>query len=331
MFSDAKNFALKLGRPIYRALCRQYKHELVESNAALIRQAANCMSVHEGANDLSCIIFSMDRAMQLHALLGSYGDLVVNGPKVTIVYRVSNERHRNSYKGVFAEFSDLIREVVLQETRTEFKTIVIDVLSRTQERNVFFLVDDNMFIEPVDVSELSVHASTFAVPTLRLGENLERSYTVQKSQQTPSLMRHVVSSDIYDSPIDMLSWVWGSGELDWGYPLSVDGHIFQRNEILAIAKAIDFDSPNTFEGTLQKFNFAFQWRLGVCYRKSKLINIPYNRVQSDFENIHGEIHQDEMLKMWEDGYRIDRTSYYGFVNESAHQELPLRLRKAESK
>jgi hypothetical protein len=208
---------------------------------------------------------------------------------------------------------------------------VIDTLGQVQTKNVFFLVDDNMFIEPVDLGEFSAHATTFSVPTLRLGENLDRSYTVQRPQLKPQFVEYRTQSENLTSPSKMLSWCWGGGELDWGYPLSVDGHIFQRHEVLAMAESIEFDSPNTLEGNLQRFNKAYQWRAGICFRKSKLINIPYNKVQTDFENIHGEVHQDEMLQLWSDGFRIDRASYYRVINESAHQEMPLRVVKADLK
>lgn len=318
-------------RHLRALICERGRSRSLKDEWTYVKSAAlemECCAVGDG---VAGIVFSMDRAMQLDALLWSYRDNVGNAPKLTIIFRSTNDRHLRAYEDVFAEHCAVIGRVVCQESRGVFKELVVEEISRINVERIFFLVDDNLFIEPVDVYGFSNHASMYAVPTLRLGENLKTSYTVQKSQKMPSLESYFFGNEGTGGREEIRSWRWSEGELDWGYPLSVDGHIFQRNEILAIAKAIDFDSPNTFEGTLQKFNFAFQWRLGVCYRKSKLINIPYNRVQSDFENIHGEIHQDEMLKMWEDGYRIDRTSYYGFVNESAHQELPLRLRKAESK
>jgi hypothetical protein len=61
-----------------------------------------------------------------------------------------------------------------------------------------------------------------------------------------------------------------------------------------------------------------------------LVNIPYNKVQTDNSNLHGDVHQDDMLVMWESGQAIDFRSYYGVMNESAHQEMPLRLKKRAS-
>ena len=322
---------ISLARLIFRESSRKYKKEMAVQQCEFLVRASRNIAQRNYKSDVTGVVFSMDRAMQLHALLGSYRDNVANGPKLTIIYRVTSESHEKAYQGVLDEFSDLILLPIRQQNRESFQHILIDVLTRVETKNVFFLVDDNMFIEPMDLGALAAHASAFSIPTFRLGKNLNKSYTQQKSQSKPDLQEYKRQSDIEISSTDMFSWCWSGGELDWGYPLSVDGHIFQRHEVLAMAESIVFDSPNTFEGNLQKFNAAYQWRAGICFRKSRLINIPYNKVQTDFKNIHGEMHQDEMLLLWNEGNRIDRASYYGLVNVSAHQEIPLMLVKLGSK
>ena len=267
------------------------------------------------------IVFSMDRALQLHALLGSYKDLVRNPCRLDIIYRASSQSHEAAYQEIFSEYAELI-EIKRQNTRKEFKPLLIDALLYSEAERVFFLVDDNMFVEPWDLSSIAGQVSTYCVPSLRMGKNLSRCYTVQRAQTIPS----VCSVDDFREA-QLIAWIWKYGYFDWGYPLSVDGHMFLRPEILAIAKGLEYDSPNRFEERLQIFKAAFSWRLGVCYEKSRLINIPYNRVQTDIDNLHGSVHQEEMLRMWNEGYMIHRRSYYGTVNESAHQELPLRLVK----
>lgn len=293
--------------------------EATRSELNLLKTAHCALSSQCVNHQVSGIVFSMDRALQLHALLGSYQDLVTGCVKLTVIYRASSEAHDAAYREVLQEYVGLV-EAKRQETRQDFKKLLIDALSDSFDGHVFFLVDDNMFVEPVDLVFFASQASGYCVPSLRMGQNLSRSYTLQRPQIIPYL-RPLESTA--DEPL--LAWLWKCGELDWNYPLSVDGHLFKRMEILALAKTLDFDSPNRFEAQLQKFHAAFSWRLGVCYAKSRLVNIPYNRVQTDIENLHGSVHQEDMLRMWNEGYRIDRRSYYGIVNESAHQELPLRL------
>lgn len=314
-------------RALYRTICKKRYAGVDVGECAPMAKVSSYLKKLQGAgSDVTGIVFSMDRAMQLEALLGSYRDNATNAPKLVVIFRATSERHQRAYEAVFAEYSDVVLKELRQDTREAFRSMVIGALTESQSDKVFFLVDDDLFIEKADVGRFSGYATSFSIPTLRLGKNLNRSYTVQKDQCKPKLL-NFSDADELDAE-SLLSWCWGGGELDWGYPLSVDGHVFLRNEILAMSQSIEFDSPNTFEAALQTFTSAYRSRTGICYQKSRLVNIPYNRVQSDFENIHGEVHQDEMLEKWEQGWRIDRASYYGLANVSAHQEMPLRLMKA---
>jgi hypothetical protein len=275
------------------------------------------------SKDINGIVFSMDRALQLHALLGSYVDLVAHPSQLKIIYRASSAGHNAAYQEVFSEHARLI-EVKNQETRKDFKELLIHAISESVAEHVFFLVDDNMFVEPVDLTSFANQASPFCVPSLRMGQNLSKNYPLQRSQAVPHFGTFELAADV-----PLLAWLWKYGELDWKYPLSLDGHIFKRMEILALVKTLDFDSPNRLEEKLQKFQAVFSSRLGVCYAKSRLVNIPYNRVNTDIKNRHGSVHQENMLRIWNEGYRIDRKSYYGIVNDSAHQEFPLHLTSQE--
>ena len=93
----------------------------------------------------------------------------------------------------------------------------------------------------------------------------------------------------------------------------------------AMASLITFSAPNSFEDQLQIFKPWFQNRYGIGYKKSRIVNIPCNRVQAEIDNLYGDTHQDELLKRWHQGYQIDYEKFYLLLNESAHQELALPL------
>ena len=120
-------------------------------------------------------------------------------------------------------------------------------------------------------------------------------------------------------------WRWADGKLDWNYPLSVDGHFFARREIAAMASLISFGAPNSFEDQLQIFKPLFDRRYGIGYKKSRMVNVPCNRVQQEINNLSGNTHPDELLARWQNGFQIDYKKIYGTSNESAHQELILPL------
>lgn len=288
--------------------------------------ASTAWTEEAGIKVVQGIVFSMDRAMQLHALLNSYREQVEDACGLTVLFRASSQRHEAAYREVLAEFSELV-EGVQQTSRDDFKPLLLRTLEDSQADCIFFLVDDNLFVEPTRLSDMAAYCSMYCVPTLRLGLHLRRSYTTARDQPLPKI--HEPPAPACDS-VCFVAWRWRDGILDWNYPLSVDGHFFLKSEILALCKAIEFDSPNLFEEQLQHFRGHFEERLGICYPKSRLVNIPYNKVQTDNSNLHGDVHQDDMLAMWETGQAIDFRSYYGVMNESAHQEMPLRLQKRAS-
>ena len=267
-------------------------------------------------NVAQCVVFSRDRPMQLHALLSSYFEKAKNPAPVHMLYSASSARFEAAYQ----EALSLLEGQELNVTReTSFREDLLRILHAAESDKIFFLVDDVVFIEDLDVAEFTALDTARFVSTLRLGKNLRRCYTEQASQPLPPFVDGVVQDP------DKLCWGWADGRFDWGYPLSVDGHLFSAVEITLMAEATSFIAPNSFERALQGFAGLFCDRYGVSYVKSKIVNIPLNKVQTENWNMAGAVHQDDLLERWEAGFQIDYRSFYGLVNESAHQELPLRL------
>jgi hypothetical protein len=288
----------------------------------------------ENASRAECIVFSMDRALQLDALLGSYSRLAVNPAPIHILFRATGTEHLAAYEEVLERHRQRIASITRQHDGGSFRSQLLELLATVSAERVFFLVDDIVFVEEFDLAHLLAWDSRFFVPSLRLGANLRRSYTWQMEQQRPTFFQLSTSRKrqlLPDVPIteinqdDLLNWVWEEASLDWAYPLSVDGNLFSTAEIQALAEHTRFTSPNTFENNLQRFHGFFKHRIGVCYRKSRLVNVPWNRVQNEFDNVHGEVHQDAMLRHWRAGLRIDTEALRGEGNVSAHQEFPLKL------
>jgi hypothetical protein len=176
-----------------------------------------------------------------------------------------------------------------------------------------------LFIENFDFYDFVKFDTDKTVSTLRMGLNLKNCYTIQKEQPLPEFLSSIGGEE------DKIFWKWNQGIYDWSYPLSVDGHLFSRQEIIAMTKLLRFSAPNTYEDQLQKFRRFFLIRMGVGYRKSKVVNIPCNKVQKENINICGNTHQDFLLEKWMAGYQMDYRSLYGFSNTSAHQEIPFEL------
>jgi len=252
---------------------------------------------------MNVIVFSKDRAMQLDAFLRSYDKYVFPTVPVKVLYLATSDRHAVAYSSVF----DRHKWVKTYSQGDSFKVDVLRLVPTTG--NVVFFVDDQIFIRRWFV---------FEEPglSLRLGLNLTRNYNSGNAPQ--EIPPHETLSD------GRIRWLWTAGTLAWGYPLSVDGHVYDAVRMRDMLESIDFHSPNTLESALQRFIQTVP-PYGTCYRESRTVNVPWNLVQSDWSNRHSsEGHTvDEMLTLWEQGYQIDLRYIDG--NESVHQEFPLML------
>ena len=89
---------------------RAFKNELnsIKSIAAAYQQLMEAGQGNWMMTDATCegIVFSKDRAMQLHGLLSSYFAQVKNPVKLYILYTTSHARHAESYKELERLFAD---------------------------------------------------------------------------------------------------------------------------------------------------------------------------------------------------------------------------------
>ena len=270
------------------------------------------LDLTSGSDTFSIVIFSKDRPLQLKALIESYQYYCNEPVALNIVYSASSHEYLNAYQTLFKSHEKALARV--ENDKNGFRECLLSVLENLQSDKVFFLVDDILFKKKVSLENF-MKFDRGHVPSLRMGLHLKRSYTQSKEQPIPSFTK-------VDS--NFSSWGYSEGKLDWGYPLSVDGHIFYRDEILVMTRALDFKAPNSYEAKLQKFNRLYRKKIGVCMEVSSILNIPCNKVQTENDNIAGDFHQDDLLKLFYEK-KIDFKSYENLKNESCHQEVPLNL------
>jgi hypothetical protein len=248
------------------------------------------------------IVFSKDRALQLDAFLRSFRTHVSN-VKLRVLVKTSSLRHYTAYQDVFKRHPWATQ--VWQSA--SFKDDVLDLLPQDE---VVFFVDDQVFIRTWS------GLNTVGL-SLRLDPRLTKCYTMNCEQLVPSFE---------PTPV-LLRWRWDAGQFDWAYPLSVDGHVFDAKKIADLLKKATFTSPNTMEASLQALttDYLLDYPFGFCYREAKVVNVPLNKVQLDFENRHAGGNVEDLLISWERGQQLAIESLYDVVSESAHQELPVAL------
>jgi hypothetical protein len=116
-------------------------------------------------------------------------------------------------------------------------------------------------------------------------------------------------------------WLWKGLPGDWGYPMSVDGHIYRTSQLKPVINSLNFSNPNTFEGILDQHRIDLPYM--VCLDNSPLLNIPVNKVQTANGNHCGSISAEYLNEVYLSGRQISLSNISGFENISAHQEIPL--------
>jgi hypothetical protein len=261
-------------------------------------------TVDDGILPLTRLVFSKDRAIQLHAFIRSYERHVTPIGLMHVLYKASTPRHAHAYEQLFRTTPLW----VIPYEQTDFRQDVLGLLPSTGT-GVFF-VDDQVFIRPWKVEKIPGLS-------LRHGLHLTYCYSIGSCQPLPP---HVEIEGL-------VRWIWSQGVLDWGYPFSLDGHLYDLVELKSLIECIDFDSPNSLESNLQQFTPLFGQRMGVCYRESRVVNVPWNSVQSSqYSNRHAhDVSAEQLLDAWEAKQQIRVDELYSVMNKSVHQEFPLIL------
>ena len=257
--------------------------------------------------EITAIIFSKNRPLQLYALLESMRKHT-NMPlcDVNVLYRADHDFiiPMEVLKTSFPEVSF--------HTEHNFKSQVESLVSSAKKHIVFFTDDDVFkdnvdFVGPCFILHNNPHVICFS---LRLGKHLTYCYSTQSPQTVPQ--------GITREPF--FFWQWKNASWDWNYVFSVDGHVFRKTDTETALKMIDgWKSPNTFEGMLSHLHPRLPHPEMACYTTSCLFNIPHNKVQTEINNEFGGGSEYEFLDIWNDGKKIDVSTFHKIKNVSAHQ------------
>jgi hypothetical protein len=262
------------------------------------------------------IIFSKDRAAQLKLFLDSVNKNAKDIFELKVIYTSSNEEFEKGYEKVIEKYP----EVKWVKQTDNFKEDVLMCLTNTECEYVTFFTDDDIIYRKVEeqdlVKNLIEDKECFCF-SMRLGKNVNWCYAMHCD--------NILKEDYEDDKF--IRWNWSIHYMDFGYPLSVDGHIFRKNEILKLTKKIQFNNPNTFEASLQIFN-NFPKKNMWAFNHSVLVNSPSNIVQETFSNLHGQQHaitaKDLNDKFLSGGdIMLDKIDFSDI--KGCHQELELPM------
>jgi hypothetical protein len=266
--------------------------------------------------NVRAIVFSRDRAAQLDLLLSS---LRANAPglldSLTVLWRASDDLYRQAYDTCAEEHPDV--EFVVEHS---FADDVRSLLAPAEL--VVFFTDDSVLFRSLEDRERTPQEWLADDPellcfSLRLGRNCEECYPYGCRQRLPDFASHG----------DALSWAWGGADCDFGYPMSLDGHIMEAEVPRQMLGAQQPANPNELEALLaHAVGSARVAPRMASYRASHLVCIPANRVNETHPNrFDGASGAEPHLlnARYLTGERLDREAI-GFSSVSAaHAELRL--------
>lgn len=142
-----------------------------------------------------------------------------------------------------------------------FKQELLGLISSDYEYTAFFTEGDILFSE-ISEDEITNSLSDEEVLcfSLRLGENTTHCNAL-------NIVNNLYGQEVINN---VIKWEWSKHYLDFGCPLSLDGHIFRTKEIYKLVKNIPFKDSYSLEEGLQAYEFLPREKM-AAFKNSVLV------------------------------------------------------------
>jgi hypothetical protein len=248
-------------------------------------------------HDLFWFILSKDRPLQLDGLLRSMHAMVGSTISTVVLYTASSDRYLSAYAQVFERHKNAQLDVVLEQ---DFKSDVLGIITTQQAKRVAFLVDDQVFIAPVNLKEIFAVNPNHATYSMRLGKRITCCQPLGMESGHPPFLQ------LPGLPSDWLAWHWVKGKGDWRGANCLDGNVLSREMVLKAFEhplASRIQGPQTLEMALSESGISTP--VGICSVEPQVINLAINRVSTErYRYPHGSCSALTLLEGWESGYQL---------------------------
>lgn len=253
---------------------------------------------------VTAIILSKDRPAQLHLLLESIRRNAGRHIKPVVIYKGDPELYKQAAPDV----------LLLPET--DFEQQIRDEIELAADY-VCFMCDDGILYRPYrGGAENVLHYSPETLcASLRLGFNTTYCHPTGIDQEPP----------------DGEHYRWTNAHGDFGYPGSIDAHIFRRCDLAKMLKLRSFPNPTALECVLVEEcdRLRPEKPLMVMYAESLYVGNPINRTSEQSNVRYGATYPmtvQECLDRFKNGQRIDLDQLDFTQVNGAHTEIELRWR-----
>lgn len=282
---------------------------------------------------MQAFIVSKDRACQLDATLRSLAKHTTLVDKVTILFKASNSDFKKGYHKCFERHFPF-KTHGIEETNFHDDFIErLELISKEAEF-VLGLTDDTVIYRQLYCDAQDIKnwwEDETLCHSLRLGRNttIQDCSTGLKMRKIPGM----VPADYKNTDNEyFISWNWKKlgGDDNLNYPVSIDGVVYESDELLQMSKSINFKNLREWEGELvaktRKENKKCEM---MCNELSSCVNISINMVQSPWnKDMPYYISEKELNDKFLNNEIIDLSET--FKNQKiigSHQYLPLKFSK----
>jgi hypothetical protein len=269
---------------------------------------------------IDLIVWSRARPQQLDLLLRSVELYAKDIFNISVIYKIIGDHY--DFKGYHKARDKFPHVQWIPETPNPkaFQGHTAFAIEWGKSDYVCFACDDNVVYRPVDKKLLEKYLpkAENTCFSLRLGYNCIVQDCHRGTVQMP-LNIVVDNEEIIEWPIS-----YYAPETNYGYPFSLDFHIYRKSLINKILPNIDFRNPSELEGNMTR------WRSSIdfmrAFPQSCTVNIPANSAGGVTRA--GEQHPaslDDLNEMYLDDWIIDLQDISTTKWMGAHQEHKLEL------
>ena len=274
--------------------------------------------IHSSGLSLDLIIFSFDRPMQLYALLESSIKKFNGISNITVLYRASEKAFEKAYKITQQTFSHVTFQK--HHGKHDFQRCTTNIVQQSQSTHLFFAVDDIIVTNECNLQECLdyLEKNNAYCFSLRLGKNITECYTCNMKTPNP-LFKSINEST--------LLFNFGESQGDWNYPNSLDMNIYRKSTVIDFINGnYRWFHPNQMEGRWA--SITPKNPVGLCFNISKIVNVPMNVVNVDWESRNMKSYSKyQLLALFNDGYKIDINSIHTYIPRAPHEEINLNFIK----
>ena len=300
------------------------------------------------------LVLSKNRASQLRLLLESI-KLNANNffSEINIVYTFSDEKYKEGYEKLKSE--KILKNLIWKEEEN-FVQDFLDSLQSCKTKYICGIVDDCIFYKRVPLSSGQVCSiidsdDNIFCFSLRLGLNtyiqnhITQTYMPLWTIENPlPPSRNLSSEDMllrrgYAESPSCLAWNWS--ERNWtsnyGYPISLDGHIYRSEEMYKLSSSIKngeqgINNLRHWESQLAKNIIHMTQKVKMASFKQSCVVCSANNCVQDPPMVSGAIHPFSEQKLNDmylnDGVIDIEQMEIEFQNiNSAHTEFSFRFKR----